>query len=120
MVNSMQTGKGHSSQKTHQLFDSIPSDESQNLYGIMFAAACDFSKAALDAFREKIRTVGVTEAHLWGKGEIEDMLFQPKNDYLRFAYFGISLQVRRHSLRTDVRARVATKRRALINQYISK
>ena len=52
------------------------------------------------------------EAHLWGKGEIEDMLFQPKNDHLLFAYFGISLQVRRRSLRTDVRSRVATKRKA--------
>src|SRR5258705_372371 len=51
-------------------------------------------------------------SHLWGKGEIEDMLFQPKNDHLLFAYFGVSLQVRRRSLRTDVRARLATKRKA--------
>jgi hypothetical protein len=91
----------------------IPQTELQGLYGIIFAAACDFSKAARDAFRSKVRETGVAEAHLWGKAEIEDMLFQPKNDYLLFAYCGISLQARKRSLRTDIRARIATKRKAV-------
>jgi hypothetical protein len=87
--------------------------ELAGLYGIVFAAASDFSKLARDRFREKAREMGFNEAHLWGKAEIEDQLFQPKNDHLLFAYFGISLQTRRRSLRTEVRAKLATKRKAL-------
>jgi hypothetical protein len=87
--------------------------EPAGLYGIVFAAACDFSKLARDRFREKVRELGFDEAHLWGKAEIEDQLFQPRNDYLLFAYFGVSLQTRRRTLKTDVRAKLATKRKAL-------
>lgn len=87
--------------------------EPAGLYGIVFAAACDFSKAARDRFREKVREMGFDEAHLWGKAEIEDQLFQPKNDHLLFAYFGVSLQTRRRTLKTEVRAKLATKRKAL-------
>ncbi|MEC4589857.1 restriction endonuclease [Nitrospirillum amazonense] len=83
------------------------------LYGIVFAAACDFSKTARDRFREKARELGFAEAHLWGKGEVEDMLFQPKNDHLLFAYFGVSLVTRHRTLRTEVRTKLATKRKAL-------
>jgi hypothetical protein len=92
---------------------SIPESERAELYGIIFVGACDFSKTARDAFRSTIRELGFTEGYLWGKGEVEDMLFQPKNDHLLFAYFGISLQTRRRQLKTDVRARLATKRKAL-------
>jgi hypothetical protein len=93
--------------------DAIPEEERAGLYGIIFAAACDFSKTARDAFRVKARELGFAEAYLWGKGEIEDALFQPKNDHLLFAYFGVSLQVRQRSMKTQVRARLATKRKAL-------
>jgi hypothetical protein len=89
------------------------SGEAGKLHGIIFAAACDFSKAARDAFREKTRELGFAEAYLWGKAEIEDMLFQPKNDHLLFAYFGVSLQTRRRTLRSQVRSRLAMKRKAL-------
>jgi hypothetical protein len=92
---------------------SIPESERPELYGIIFVGACDFSKTARDAFRSTIRELGFTEGYLWGKGEVEDMLFQPKNDHLLFAYFGISLQTRRRQLKTDVRARLTTKRKAL-------
>lgn len=87
--------------------------EPAGLYGIIFAAACDFSKTARDRFREKVRELGFAEAQLWGKGEIEDQLFQPKNDHLLFAYFGVSLVTRRRTLKTEVRAKLATKRKAL-------
>src|SRR3984957_15074911 len=97
--------------KLASYLDALPVEKGQ-LYGIIFAAPSDFSKSARDLFRAKIREIGIGEAYLWGKGEIEDMLFQPKNDSLLFSYFGISLQVRRRSLRTDVRARLATKRKA--------
>jgi hypothetical protein len=83
------------------------------IYGIIFVGACDFSKAARDAFRTTIRELGFAEGYIWGRGEIEDMLFQPKNDYLLFAYFGISLQTRRRQLKTDIRAKLATRRKAL-------
>jgi hypothetical protein len=92
--------------------ENITEDE-RGLYGIIFAAACDFSKTAQDVFRTKVAALGFAEAYLWGKGEIEDMLFQPKNDHLLFAYFGVSLQLRRRSLKTQVRSRLATKRKAL-------
>jgi hypothetical protein len=68
---------------------------------------------ARDVFRAKIRELGIDEAYLWGKGEIEDMLFQPKSDHLLFAYFGISLRMRQQALRASVRARLATKRKAV-------
>lgn len=91
--------------------EAIPATERAGLHGIILAAACDFSKKARDAFREKAREMGVAEAHLWGKAEIEDQLFQPKNDYLLFAYFGFSLQTRRRSLKTELRAKLAMKRK---------
>jgi hypothetical protein len=93
--------------------ETIPEKERADLYGIIFAAACDFSKKARDAFRVKVQELGFAEAYLWGKGEIEDMLFQPKNDHLLFAYLGVSLQLRRRSLKTEVRSRLAAKRKAL-------
>ena len=93
--------------------DAIPEVQRPQLYGLIVVAACDFSKQARDRFRAKVREFGVAEAYLWGKGEIEDMLFQPKNDHLLFAYFGISLQVRRRTLKTEVRVKLATKRTAL-------
>lgn len=79
-------------------------------FGLLLAAACDFSLKARNAFHEEARARGVQEGHVWGKAEIEDMLLLAKNDHLLFAYFNISLQVRRRSLRTELRSRLATKR----------
>ncbi|WP_342733192.1 hypothetical protein [Bradyrhizobium sp. B117] len=83
----------------------------ETLHGIIFAAACDFSKASRDAFYAWCRDKGITEAVIWGKGELEDQLYQPKNDNLLFAYFGISLTIRRRSQATQIRAEIATKRK---------
>lgn len=80
-------------------------------YGFILAAACDFSKKSRDAFRDECVKRRVDEFYLWGKAELEDKLFQPKNDHLLFAYFGISLQVRRRSAASLTRARLAMKRR---------
>jgi hypothetical protein len=77
----------------------------------MLVAACDFSKSARDAFREEAVNHGVEEFYIWGKAEVEDQLYLPKNDNLLFAYFGISLQVRRRSIRTNLRARLTLKRK---------
>lgn len=80
-------------------------------YGYIMAAACDFSKKTRDAAAEELRKHGVQELYLWGKAELEDKLFQPKNDNLLFAYFGISLQIRRRSVRTDLRSKLTLKRK---------
>lgn len=81
------------------------------LYGVIFAAACDFSKASRDAFFKWCREHGISEGHIWGRGELEDMLYQPKNDNLLFAYFGISLTIRRRSQATQLRAEIAMKQK---------
>ena len=80
-------------------------------YGYILVGACDFSKKAREAFREEVLNQGVEEFALWGKAEIEDQLYLPKNDHLLFAYFGISLQVRRRSMRTSIRAKLSLKRK---------
>uniref|UniRef100_UPI001AEEC25F hypothetical protein n=1 Tax=Mesorhizobium mediterraneum TaxID=43617 RepID=UPI001AEEC25F len=92
--------------KMGKYFDGIPAEERHDLYGVIFAAAADFSKKTRDVLRERCRSVGIAECHIWGKAEIEDMLYQPKNDGLLFAYFGISLAIRRRSVRTELRSRL--------------
>lgn len=82
------------------------------LHGLLFAAACDFSKKARDAFRVHCEAQGIQEWHLWGKAELEDLLYQPRNDSLLFAYFGVSLTIRRRSQKTELRAKLAMKRKA--------
>ncbi|HBI42634.1 MAG TPA: hypothetical protein DDY78_07210 [Planctomycetales bacterium] len=81
------------------------------IYGFILAAACDFSKRTRDAFHQEARQRGVRESYLWGKADLEDMLFLPKYDHLLFAYFNISLQVRRRSLQSQVRSRLTMKRK---------
>jgi hypothetical protein len=93
--------------------DELPNVLEHELYGVVFVAACDFSFAARNVFRRAAQEKGFAEAHLWGKGELEDLLFQPKNDYLLFAYFGISLQIKKRSIATSVRATLATKRKVI-------
>lgn len=80
-------------------------------YGYMIIAACNFSKTTRDTFRSEMHSRGIQEFFLWGKGELEDMLYLPKNDHLLFAYFGISLQIRRRSLKTRVSAALTLKRK---------
>lgn len=91
--------------------DELPNVQEHELYGVVFVAACDFSFATRNIFRAAALEKGFAEAHLWGKGELEDLLFQPKNDYLLFAYFGISLQIKKRSIATSVRAKLAIKRK---------
>ncbi len=88
-------------------------------YGYILAASAHFSKAAHDMFRDELRTRGVMEFYLWGAGELEDMLYQPKNDHILFAFFGISLTSRRRSQTTEIRAAVNVKNklRRVLNDY---
>lgn len=87
-------------------------------HGFILAAACDVSKEARDAFREEMVSRGIEEFFLWAKGELEDLLFQPKNDRLLFAYFGIALQPRRRNLATALRSEITKKKQleALIGE----
>ncbi|VXD04312.1 conserved hypothetical protein [Sphingomonas sp. T1] len=91
--------------------EAIAAESFDGLYGFIFAAACDFSKATRDVCRNWCRERGVQEIHIWGKAEIEDQLYQPKNDNLLFAYFGISLQMRKQSLTTQLRRTTTLKRK---------
>ncbi|WP_374334404.1 hypothetical protein [Leeia sp.] len=83
----------------------------EKLHGLVFAAACDFSKKSRDAFAQKCIAMGLAEWHLWGRAELEDRLFRPENDHLLFAYFGISLTIRRRTQRANLRAKLAMKRK---------
>lgn len=82
-------------------------------YGVIFAAPCDFSKKTRDTFINKIRGNGVQEFYLWGKADLEDLLFQPKNDHLLFAYFGISLQIRKRNQKSQLRNILSLKRKLI-------
>lgn len=84
----------------------------EKLHGLVLAAACDFSKKARDDFAHKCREMELEEWLLWGKAELEDQLFRPENDHLLFAYFGVSLTIRRRTQRADLRVRLVMKRKA--------
>lgn len=92
--------------------EAVP-DEDNAPYGLVVAAACDVSKAALDALRVEARSRNVQEFEFWGKARVEDMLFQPRFDHLLFAYFGVSLTTRRRSRLTAVRRELTIKRKLL-------
>lgn len=97
--------------------NAIPPESFDDVYGMILAAACDFSKAARDTCRNWCRQRGIQEVHIWGKAEIEDQLYQPKNDNLLFAYFGISLQMRRQAQGVKLRRRMTLKRK--IKRHLS-
>jgi hypothetical protein len=88
--------------KLIRYLNEIAQPDRKNLHGLVFVAACDFSKKAHDDFRSWCQSEGLQECHLWGKATLEDMLLQPKNDHLLFVYFGFSLAIRRRSLRTQI------------------
>ncbi len=93
--------------------NSIKEEERSELYGMIFVAACNFSKKSRDDFRRWCIENGISEYNLWGKAELEDKLFQPRFDHLLFAYFGISLQIRKRASKTKLRSILATKRKAI-------
>ncbi len=82
-------------------------------YGLVIAVACNVSDKCYSAFHEERLKHGVKEGQLWTKSRIEDMLFQPENDNLLFAYFGFSLGTRRRSALMKVRQFISTKRKIL-------
>ena len=79
-------------------------------YGYILVAPCEFSMKTRKQFSLEVSKRGITEGYVIGKGELEDILLRPQNDHLLFAYFGISLQVRKRSLQTVVRSEIALKK----------
>lgn len=99
--------------KLQKYLEEIPISERSRIHGVIFAAACDFSKASKDIFNETCHSFGFEEYYLWGKAEIEDMLFLPANDHLLFAYTGISLKIRSRSVKSNLRSKLSMKRKAI-------
>jgi hypothetical protein len=100
--------KGLGPKRVEGIINDAVNDENPP-YGYILAAPTHFSKAAHDKFREELRSRGVMEFYLWGAGELEDMLYQPKNDRVLFAFFGISLTIRLRSRTAEIRAAVNIK-----------
>jgi hypothetical protein len=88
-------------------------DKSDPPYGYVLVAPTTFSKRSYDVFRTELRARGVMEFHLWGKSELEDMLFFPKNDSILFAFFGISLITKKRSRGTEIKFLINNKNRLL-------
>jgi len=80
-------------------------------YGYMLVASSNFSKKSRDMFKQKLNENGVSEFYIYGKAELEDLLFLPKYDHLLFAYFGFSLQKRSRSLKSNLTALLTTKKK---------
>lgn len=80
-------------------------------FGYIIAASANFSKKSRDAFKLKLNSLGISEFYLFGKSELEDLLFLPKYDHLLFAYFGISLHKRKRAIKTNLSARQTMKRK---------
>lgn len=97
--------------KVQQYLDEIRPDAGQNLYGLIFAACCDFSKKSRDVVAAWCRQNGLSEFQVWSVSDIETMLMQPKNDHILFAFFGISLQIRQRSKISELRSLTALKRK---------
>jgi len=80
-------------------------------YGYILVGSTNFSKKSRDLFKSKLNQLGINEFYIFGNPELEDLLFLPKYDHLLFAYFGISLQKRKRSLKSELSARLTTKRK---------
>lgn len=105
--------KAISPRKIEKYIEESLNRSTEAIYGIIFVAPCHFSKRVRDVFINKIRTYGVKEFQLWGREEIEDLLFQPRNDHLLFAYFQISLKTQRRTVKARIQDQIAIKRKAI-------
>jgi Restriction endonuclease len=88
-------------------------DKNDPPYGYILVAPATFSKQSYDAFRSELRAKGVMEFFLWGKSELEDMLFLPKNDGILFAFFGYSLSTKRRTRASEVKFSINNKNKLL-------
>jgi len=96
--------------KLHQHIEDSLKKET-DIYGYIFAAPVDFSKKSMDKFREDMHLHGVKEFFLWGKANLEDMLYLPENDNILFTFFGTSMQRTRINNTAKMRYTVTIKNR---------
>lgn len=99
--------------KMQGYLDDIFQENRGKLYGVIFVAACDFSKDTRDLFRARMIKEKVQEFSLWSGAELEDMLYQPKNDNLLFAFFGVSLQIRKKTIISKIKSKISIKAKAI-------
>lgn len=99
--------------KLEKYLDEMIPDSADVPYGVIFAAPSEFSKKTRDLFRRKLREKSVQEFYLWGRADLEDMLYLPKNDHLLYGFFGVSLVIRRRTVKSAIRSLLATKRKAV-------
>ena len=97
--------------KLTRYLESIPTNSLQNLHGLVFASPCTFSKKAIDVFHDWCSKKGIVEFYLWGRDEIEKLLYHSENDQLLFTYFNLSVSIRRQKLSSLIHQQVALKRR---------
>ncbi len=91
-------------------------DRGELPYGYILIAPANFSKQSQDIFRDELKKRGVMEFYLWGKAELEDKLYLPKNDRILFTFFGISFFTQRKSRITEQR-RIVTIKNKLIKLF---
>lgn len=77
----------------------------------ILAAACDFSKKTRDVFRNEMQKYKIKEFYLWGKAELEDMLYQEKNDSILFTFFGYSIHLKQKNISNILKKRTSIKRK---------
>lgn len=102
-----------SASKINKIFIEMFPEKATIPYGLILAAACDFSKKTRDAFRDSCISKGIQEFHIWSKSEIEDMLYQPKNDRIMFGFFGISLSTQRKSISSVLNRKIVLKKKLI-------
>src|SRR6266545_3550830 len=64
-------------------------DDAETPYGFLLAAASDFSRDSRDRFSSELTSRGVQEVHLWGRAELEDLLYLPQNRSILYTFFDI-------------------------------
>lgn len=112
--------KNVSPKKLLGYLDQVLSGAGEPLYGVIFVAACDFSKTSRDRFNAACRAAGLREWFLLGKADLEDMLYRPQYDRLLFGYFGVSLGRGVVGRYATLRKTLAGKRKAARNLSVGR
>ncbi len=81
----------------------------EKIYGYILVAPTNFSKKSHDVFRKELIKKDVKEFYLWGKSELEDQLYMPKNDSILFTFFGISIQTKKRTRTSELRFAINNK-----------
>jgi hypothetical protein len=69
--------------------EAVP-EGSEPPFGFILVAASDFSRSSRDSLSEEIARRGVDEVYLWGRAELEDLLYLPKNRDVLRTFFDVA------------------------------